>query len=153
MPAMPCYATAAMSDATPFPDRTARDAERRFSIRPVRIRVTRDSVSNADDVESHERVIELAEAKSLEAVVRAVLSSYALPKIAGGRATWCLGSRKPFLVVAQQWPKPKLVWRWPRRSLTDCTIVGGALRLHFSYFAQLDPNVVLDVLNHLWLEV
>ncbi len=113
--------------------------------------VTRDSTCAADDMEDHGRLIALPEARTFEEIVRGIVASYPLPQIDGGEATWCLVSRKPFLVVAQQWGSPQRVAGFGCRSLSDCHVEDGVPHFHFSYFAQRDPKLVLEVLDHMRL--
>lgn len=79
-------------------------------------------------------------------VVAAVIQEGYLPKISGGKATWVVSSREPFAVCAQEWTAPRAIGL-PKEAdwlLDDC----GQFRLHFSYVAQIDPSVALDVLSH-----
>jgi len=115
----------------------------------MRVRVSRDSVAAGDDVESHERVVDLPDSGDLEGLVTTLLQAYQLPLIAGGSATWAICSRRPLAVVAQQWVAPRVfVWR----SLSDCRVVDGVLQLYVNYFEQLDPELVAQVLQDLHLE-
>jgi hypothetical protein len=120
-------------------------------VRPMKVRVNRDSVCAGDDVEAHDLVLDLPAAETLAALVASVLRSYELPQIHGGKATWCLSSRRPIAVVAQQWPSPRMV-PWQARPVSDCKIVDGVVRLHFSYLVQIDPDVAYEVLRSLHLE-
>jgi hypothetical protein len=116
----------------------------------VKAYVTRDSVCAGDDIDPpHGRVVLMPETDSLEVVVQSVVASYALPVITGGAATWCLGSLQPIALIAQQWSAPKLISWNPE--LSRCKIVDGLFLLHFSYFAQTDPDLVLEVLKRLRL--
>ena len=73
----------------------------------------------------------------------------ALVSIQGGLATWSLASVIPPAVVAQQWPGPRTL---PHRTdMESLDRASGVLRLHFNYHAQLDPEVVLEVLRSLQL--
>jgi hypothetical protein len=65
-------------------------------------------------------------------------------------ATWALSSGIPLAVVAQQWQEPRVLFRLDaERERLDAG--DGELRLHWSYFAQLDPELVLEVLRNLRL--
>lgn len=110
--------------------------------------VTRDSVCAGDDVESHEQLVATPPADTLEGVLAAVLRTYVLPSIQGGHATWGAMSGRPIAVVAQQWAAPRLV-SWRPLQLTEGNQRNGVLHLHFTYFAQLDPALVLEVLRRL----
>src|SRR5450432_4212987 len=117
----------------------------------VKAYVTRDSVCAGDDIDPpHGLLVVLSESESLAGVVESVVRSYPLPTISGGDATWCLTSLKPIALVAQQWAAPKLI-SW-RPVLSHCKTTDGVIRLHFSYFAQMDPGLVLEVLRRLHLE-
>ncbi len=117
----------------------------------MRVRVDRDSVCAGDDIDAHDLVLDLPDAETLDALVAAVLRAYALPQIEGGKATWCVASRQPIAVVAQQWASPRMV-PWQPRPISDCKIVDGIVRLHLTYLAQIDPDVAYEVLHQLRLE-
>ena len=113
--------------------------------------VTRDSVAAADDMDPpHAKTVRVSDASSVETIVLAVIGSYSLPRISGGRATWCLSSSVPLAVVAQEWDEPRFLPRLPRLAEADGA-APARLELHFSYFAQMDPEVVFDVLRRLRL--
>jgi len=101
-----------------------------------------------DDAEPHDRVFRVPDAETLQPIMTTVLRTYELPRIDGGRATWCLTSRRPIAVIAQQWSSPQMV-SWRPLPISACKMVNGMLRFHFIYFAQLDPAVVLEVLRRL----
>jgi len=112
---------------------------------------TRDSVAAGDDADApHAREMELPDGISAEELVRTVCRNARLASIVGGRATWCLSSNVPLAVVAQQWAEPKLIG-FPWRKMADLDVAGSVVRLHFSYFAQQDPDVVYAVLQRLTL--
>ncbi len=111
----------------------------------MKVRINRDSVCAGDDVDSHDRTLELVAVETFDALVARVVAEYALPKIEGGRATWCLASRWPIAIVAQEWLAPRVL---PQiRSVADCAAADGALELHFTYLAQIDPEAALEVLR------
>jgi hypothetical protein len=117
----------------------------------MKVRVNRDSVCAGDDIEAHDRLLDLPDAETLDALAANVLRAYELPRIQGGEATWCLASRRPIAIVAQQWASPRMV-PWQTRPISDCKIVDGVVRLHLTYLAQVDPAVAYEVLRHLRLE-
>ena len=117
----------------------------------MKIRVTRDSVAAGDDIDAHDRVLDVHAYETLEVLATEVVRSYELPRIQGGRATWCLGSRRPIAVVAQQWSAPRMV-PWQTGHFSDCKVVDGIVCLHFTYLAQIDPDVAFEVLRRLRLE-
>jgi hypothetical protein len=112
---------------------------------------TRDSVCAGDDGDApHAREIDVPGPFDAAGLLRAVLAAEKLPSIAGGQATWCVASGVPLAVVAQQWPEPRMLSFLPPK-LGDLDTDGETVRLHFSYFAQRDPEVVFDVLQRLQL--
>jgi hypothetical protein len=117
----------------------------------MQVRVDRDSVCAGDDVEAHDRILAVPDTGTLEGLTSSVLRVFDLPRIQGGRATWCLTSRRPVAVVAQEWSAPRMV-PWQSRPISDCKMVDGVVRLHFNYLAQVDPEIVLQVLQRLRLE-
>jgi len=117
----------------------------------MQVRIDRDSVCAGDDVDTHDRVLSGPDSETLEGLVTNVVHAYALPLIAGGRATWCLASRRPIAVVAQEWRSPRML-PWQTRPVSDCKIVDGVVWLHFTYLAQIDPDVAFEVLRRLHLE-
>jgi hypothetical protein len=114
----------------------------------MKIHVNRDSVCAGDDVDSRARVLEIPDETDVERVLTSVLSSFGLPSIQGGRATWCVNSGRPIAVVAQQWAMPKLLpWR-PSR-IEACERKEGIPSLYFTYLVQHDPDVAFDILRRL----
>jgi hypothetical protein len=113
--------------------------------------VTRDSVSAGDDYNApHELIISIPDDWSLESLVNEVWKSSDLPNVVGGRATWALSSKIPLAVMAQQWDKLTLIVQLDVYR-DELDISESEIRLHWSYFAQLDPDVVLEVLRRLRL--
>lgn len=113
--------------------------------------VTRESVAAGDDVDApHARTFALPQGASLETALATVMSARYLPSIAGGLATWSVASGIPLAVIAQQWPAPRMLFR-TSKDLAALDRPSGVLRLHFNYHAQLDPEVVLEVLRRLRL--
>jgi hypothetical protein len=117
----------------------------------VNLYVTRESVAAGDDIDApHARTFALAPGASLETAVAVVLSAGYLPSISGGLATWSVVSGIPLAVVAQQWPAPRMLFHIASE-LEALDRHSGVLRLHFNYHAQLDPEIVLEVLRRLRL--
>jgi hypothetical protein len=115
----------------------------------MRVYFSRDSVCAGDDSDApHAREIELPADASIEAIVRGALKASPLASIAGGKATWCVSSGLPLAVIAQEWSEPKFLHPIPPK-LSDLDRRGEMVRLHFSYFAQQDPDVVFGVLRRL----
>ena len=117
----------------------------------MKLRVSRDSVCAGDDIDAHDLVLDLPDAETLDALVVSVLHAYELPRIQGGKATWCLASRRPIAIVAQQWSSPRMV-PWQTQPASDCKVVDGVVRLHLTYLGQIDPDVAYEVLRRLRLE-
>jgi hypothetical protein len=108
-------------------------------------------VCAADDSDSpHACTLETVDNASPEQLIFFVCDSVNLPTISGGNAAWCLSSKIPLAVLAQQWNVPRMIYGIPPR-FEDLDVSEGVLRLHFSYFAQTDPDVVLNVLRELRL--
>lgn len=113
--------------------------------------VTRESVAAGDDVDApHVREFALERAASLETALATVISAHYLPSIAGGLATWSVASGIPLAVIAQQWPAPRMLVRAGEEPMA-LDRASGVLRLHFNYHAQLDPEIVFEVLRRLRL--
>lgn len=115
---------------------------------------TRDSVAAGDDGDApHAVEIAVPDGMTVEQLVRTICQAAKLPSITGGKATWCLASRVPLAVIAQQWPAPRMIGLMPPK-LSDLDADAKSIRLHFSYFAQQDPDTVFEVLRRLrlWAE-
>lgn len=118
----------------------------------MKILVTRDSVAAGDDIHApHAMTMKGPSEVSVMAAIDAVLAGGYLPRIAGGRATWSVASNMLLAVVAQQWREPKILGAVVEDSYEGLDSAGGALRLHFSYHAQQDPDVVFEVLDRVRL--
>ena len=100
------------------------------------IRVTRDSVCAADDVEApNEKYVEVHSFTEPEAFIQAVASAYGIPLIQGGRAAWVVllnGDR--IGVCAQE-------WNAPRASVRELQFQESN-HVFLRYHAQSDPNTV-----------
>jgi hypothetical protein len=115
--------------------------------------VTRDSVAMGDDGDApHERRFSYPDATAIEDVIERIVASGYLASIQGGRATWSVVSGLPIAVVAQQWKKPRAV-QWEPVKASSLQSRNGVVGLHFNYHAQVEPDVVLDVLKRLRLNV
>ena len=113
--------------------------------------VTRESVAAGDDIDApHARTFALPQGATLETVLATVMSARYLPSISGGLATWSVASRIPLAVIAQQWPAPRVLFG-AGDDLDSLDRAPGQLRVHFNYHAQLDPEIVLEVLRRLRL--
>ncbi len=117
----------------------------------MRIFLRRDSVAAGDDVDGpHDKTITVPDNSNIEEIVTIVARSGYLASISGGRATWSATSKIPLAVVAQEWDKPRMLPSFPV-DLKRLNWRGGGLRLYFTYYAQLDPNLVYETLRR-WVE-
>jgi hypothetical protein len=113
--------------------------------------LTRDSVAAGDDADApHAREIDVPDDVTVTELVQLVWRDARLPSISGGQATWALSSIVPLAVGAQQWGAPRILSSFPPK-LAELDVKGGTVRLHFSYFAQRDPEAVFEVLRRLRL--
>lgn len=103
-----------------------------------------------DDVDApHERQFDFPGAASVEDAIDQIVDSGYLARVRGG-ATWSIVSNVPISVVAQAWGRSRGV-SWQRQELAALKVDGGCIRLHFNYHAQMDPEIVLEVLKRLKL--
>lgn len=117
----------------------------------MKIRLTRESVCAADDCHApHEKNLTVPDDSTVQDLAETIQREY-LPKIQGGRATWSLVTRVPVAVLAQQWREAKVIFPFDD-VVAKLASPGGPVRLHVNYHAQLDPDVVLEVLKELNLE-
>ena len=115
----------------------------------MRAYFTRDSVAAGDDADApHAAEIHVPNDVTVIELVQLVWRDAMLPSISGGQATWALSSILPLAVGAQQWGEPRVLSSFPPK-LTELDVKEGTVRLHFSYFAQRDPDVVFEVLRRL----
>lgn len=81
------------------------------------------------------------------------IRSDSLPVIEGGKASWVASSAKPLGVLAQQWPQARTIWRMSLGTVSsrakELNWSDGSLRVHLSYLAQIDPEIVLSVVQAL----
>jgi len=117
----------------------------------MNVRVTRDSVAAGDDIDApHSRVFSLPDSLLTLQLISRVLAEGYLASINGGKATWSVVSSVPVAVVAQQWSEPRAI-PWPEPLPSELEWRDEALCVHFNYHAQLDPELVLEVLKGLRL--
>lgn len=117
----------------------------------MKIIITRDSVAAGDDIDAPHR-LELTGSsdQSILDALRHISQLNCLPSIVGGKATWSAVSCLPLAILAQQWSEPKPLSASPAMSKLDTRADG--LYLHFNYHAQVDPDIVFNVLNRLRLK-
>jgi hypothetical protein len=113
------------------------------------VHVTRDDVCAYDDAKDLH--LDLPEVWSTESLVDLVWRSSNLPKIDGGKATWVLSSGIPLAVVAQEWAGPisSRHMHLPCIGLNELERRNGEFRMHWTYFTQHDPRIVLEVVQAL----
>lgn len=118
----------------------------------MKIVVTRDSVAMGDDIDApHEREFSFQESTSVEEAIDQIVNSGYLASVQGG-ATWSVSTNVPISVVAQAWDRSRAV-SWHSQKLTSLKVEYGCIRLHFNYHAQMDPEIVLEVLKRLKLSL
>jgi hypothetical protein len=115
----------------------------------VNVFLTRDSVAAGDDIDApHKKTMVISNTSNVEEIIIAVVNSHYLASISGGYATWSAISNIPVAVVAQEWDKPKMLSAIPVK-LSSLDVVDNAIRLHFCYHAQKNPDDVFEVLKPL----
>ncbi|QJX47574.1 hypothetical protein HMJ29_11735 [Hymenobacter taeanensis] len=113
--------------------------------------LTRDSVANGDDDNApHICRFIVPDNTSLAEILRLIPTQAYLATIGGGKATWSVVSGRPVAVVAQQWSETKLL-SWQTSRLTSLNVTDNTLYLHFNYHAQIEPEIVYQVLSRLKL--
>ncbi|MEO8606386.1 MAG: hypothetical protein ABI690_00770 [Chloroflexota bacterium] len=113
----------------------------------MQIFLTRDSVAAGDDADApHQKTITVPDDASVEEIITIVAKSNYLASIFGGKATWSANSKLPLAVVAQEWDKPKMLSYTPV-TVKRLVVADGSLHLHFTYYTQLDPNIVFETLK------
>jgi hypothetical protein len=111
----------------------------------------RDSVAAGDDADApHEKTITVPDGSGIEAIIITVAKSGYLASISGGKATWSATSNIPLAVVAQEWEQPRMVSAFPV-DWKQLNWERDVLRLYFTYYAQLDPQLVYETLRR-WVQ-
>jgi hypothetical protein len=114
----------------------------------MQIITTRDCVAMGDDVDApHEQQYSFQDSTSIEQAIDQIVNSGYLARVQGG-ATWSVVSGVPVSVVAQSWDQSRPVSRQPQE-FNALKVEDGSIRLHFNYHAQIDPEIVLEVLKRL----
>jgi len=112
----------------------------------MKLYVTRESVCAGDDVDApHQITLSVPDKYTLEDIARAIQRAGYLPTIQGGKATWSVVSGVPIAVMAQQWSEPKMLTSLDlvRKELD---LSGSTIRVHVNYHAQIDPDIVYEIL-------
>jgi len=104
----------------------------------MKVIATRDDVHASD--EPDELSFEIGDGIAPEAILRRAADRGWLPSIQGGRATWSITSNDVLAVYAAEWPDLKFMPFLDRR-MAGADRRSGALRLHFNYHAQIDPEI------------
>jgi hypothetical protein len=121
----------------------------------MKIKLTRESVCAADDCDApHAKTITVPSTMTIVDLVKLIQKDYAPHNIQGGKATWSVVTSVPIAVFAQQWSDPKLL---PLIIMLDGGVnkladAEGNLKIHVNYHAQIEPDIVLEVLNELKLQ-
>jgi hypothetical protein len=117
----------------------------------MKIYLTRDSVHPGDDYNApHAHTFPISSDWDFDNLVSSAVKAAKLPNIVGGKATWVLSSNIPIAVHAQEWNKPKLIWK-ATLDQGALDILNNEIRMHWSYFAQIAPDTVLEVMDRLRL--
>ncbi|WP_153067666.1 hypothetical protein [Paraburkholderia graminis] len=117
-----------------------------------KIVVTRDSVAAGDDIDAPHRLeFGISSDRAIADILRYVSQLSYLPSVVGAKATWSAVSGRPLAVIAQQWPAPKPLSVLPI-AFSDLDSRSDRLYLHFNYHAQVDPDIVFNVLDRLRLK-
>jgi hypothetical protein len=115
----------------------------------MNVHLTRDSVAAGDDADApHQKTLMISNTSNVEEIIMAVVNARYLASISGGHATWSAISNIPVAVVAQEWDKPKMLSAIPI-PLKSLDVIDNAIRLHFCYHAQRNPDDVFEVLRPL----
>lgn len=118
----------------------------------IDISVTRDSVCAGDDADApHELTLACPRVASIAELVRFIAANSELPSISGGEATWCLSTHRPLAITAQQWTEPRMLVMADLPASRFIDVGASKVRMHWSYFAQENPDVVFRVLSRLSL--
>jgi hypothetical protein len=118
----------------------------------MKLLLTRDSICAADDLESpHSLSISIADRPTLQQIVWTIRRSDYLPSISGGKASWVACSNVPIGVIAEQWQDPRTIWMISP-GMEELDWVDGDLRVHISYLDQVDPELVMKVVEKLRLK-
>ena len=99
----------------------------------LKVRVNRDSVCAADDIDSHEKDIEVRSFTEPEAFIQAVTSAYGMPMIEGGHAAWVVTLNGDKIGVHAQ------EWNTPRATVSELRFLDSN-EVFLQYHAQADPE-------------
>lgn len=116
-----------------------------------RLKIQRDSVCMADDVDApHEDEISVTD-WTVGAIATAIRNRDYLAMISGGLATWILRTDKPdgtpIAVIAQQWRAPKCLVP-ESNSILEMVCNPDSPAVYVQYHCQVDPDLVLSALRN-----
>ena len=103
----------------------------------MKVVATRDGVHASDEPQPFEFTV--ADLTPAFEILRRAANRRWLPSIQGDRATWSIVSNETLAVLAYEWPDLKVLPSLDER-MKRADRRGGALRLHFNYHAQDDPE-------------
>ncbi len=109
----------------------------------IQIRLTRESVSQGDDVLApNEKMIYFHSSKSIVDLTKKILEITYLAQIYGGKATWIMKNENTKIaVIAQQWTNAKFLVE-ETFSISNLKKSAGCINIHFDYLTQKDPDIV-----------
>ena len=103
----------------------------------MKVVATRNDVHASDEPEPF--AFEIADNAAAEDILRRAADRHWLPSIQGGRATWSIASNEILAILAYEWPDLRFMPFLDERMKTAHRRQ-GALRLHFNYHTQIDPE-------------
>lgn len=119
----------------------------------IEIVIDRDSVCMADDIDSHEKTIELNQSLELSDFIEKIINLRYLPYISGGKATWVLEHKnRPLAVIGLMDYGPKFINVKTKLlvnnlELTELLKDDLEKKVGFGYYAQEDYNRVYKKLK------
>ena len=114
------------------------------SVRPMEVKLTRDSVAAGDDVESHDVSFEIDHRRKLSLFLAEIGRRSYLPGVHGGAATWVVRTGRggqSVAVIAAQWSEPAML------VALGAELADFGDTYHFEYFAEADPQAILNRLR------
>ena len=122
----------------------------------MQVIATRDGVHPGDDpVPSHR--FEIADDSTPEDILQKAADRHWLPSfwdwqrnVPVDQATWVIASNEVLAVLAYQWPDLRFMSFLEIR-MRGVDLREGVLRLHFSYLARVDPEMVYNILRRVTL--
>lgn len=115
--------------------------------------IDRDSVCMADDIDSHEKTIQIDQPLKLSDLIEEVLNLRFLPYISGGKAVWAIKYKSKPLAVIQltdygsKVSKVKTKFFVGNPELTELLKYDLEKKISFGYYAQENYNNVFKKLK------